>query len=70
VAICFSIYSCRIYIIKETKRVIGLILCSSNSMSTRRLVFVKGPVIAFLLSKINNVFLARVRYLNLINSIA
>jgi hypothetical protein len=70
VAICFSIYSYRIYIIKETKQVIGLILYSSNSISTRRLVFVKGPVIVFLLSKINNMFLARVRYLNLINSIA
>ena len=68
-AICFSIYSYRIYIIKETKRAVGLILCSSNSMSIRRLVFVKGPVITFLPSKINNVFLTRVRYLNLINSI-
>jgi hypothetical protein len=34
-------------------------------MSTRRLVFIKGLAVVFLLGKINNIFLPRFRYLNL-----
>jgi hypothetical protein len=55
---------------KEGKWVFSLILCSSDSMSYKEIDIRKMNCGRIPSHKINNIFPPRLRYLNLINSIA